>query len=279
MSILDITRLKAYLDWGKIGNGVKNLGRWVVLDLCLPFAIREGCAWIIRFTARGIHQIGLKVLGNREAYRTNEKNQKTGWDYLRLRAWKVVTKVENLEERIDKKISQVFGIRPSAEVEALRQQFAYNAPYTLEIIRMVFIRQVKDSVAQVASQHAGTLIAEALGYTFVGRQYFVLLYAIEFITDLARGYKDFEEGAEGLDFLRRRVKDLSDAVKELSDINQKAKTSQALNQEDLQIIEGEIQYLQAKVVHNPLSRSTKLEQEVQQCHARFSEWQKKNTPQ
>lgn len=135
------------------------------------------------------HYVALKILGDRAKYEENS-NLNTVGDRLRTYSWKVINQSEGIVYRVDGVFSNILKIRSLKEIKEdkiLDRQLTKG-----EIIRKIFLKQVKDAFIGVSGVHLGLKFVRAIGFTIEGQGALIGLFAINFLVGLKLNFDEFQ---------------------------------------------------------------------------------------
>jgi hypothetical protein len=102
-------------------------------------------------------------------------------DHLRHRTWKVIGRVEKLQQDIDGVFSHILGIRTAKEIR--KKHIPDRDLYFMEIARRAFGEQVFETVGSAVPLELGVYVVEACGYTVFGGHLF-MLHGVTFLTGM-----------------------------------------------------------------------------------------------
>jgi rhodanese-related sulfurtransferase len=149
----------------------------------IPFILSGMTSSAIVEVVRLVYDISLHILGKREVYEDLSHFEKISIsDHLRHRTWKVIGRVEKLEQDIDGIFSHIFGVRTAKEIR--QKHIPDRDLYTMEIVRRAFGEQVFETLGSALPQELGVYLVEACGYTVFGGHLFIWLHGASFLTGI-----------------------------------------------------------------------------------------------
>lgn len=178
-----ITRLIVKL--GLLGEMGKNLTP-------LPFVLSGMVSAAIVEAAKLSYDISLYILGDREKLENlTPSGDHSAFDRLRQRCWKVISKMEEINETCDAIFSGIFGMRTNKEIRerGLSDRIIIETsesylPGLREFSRRAFWEQVHETISTAVPQELGIYVVESYGYVIFGGQVFIWIHALSFFTGL-----------------------------------------------------------------------------------------------
>jgi hypothetical protein len=203
-----MTRLVARLGMlGEVGGAIHPL----------PYILAGIASAALVETARLTYDLALVILGDRKTYENLAEPEKAStFDSLRQRTWKVVTRLDKLQQDVDVIFSRFCHIRTAKEIR--EKAIPDRQLYFMEVTRREFWAQARETITSAIPQEVGIYAVEAAGYTILGGHLFVWLYGIMFLNGLidkvGKVYqkKHEEERKERIDEMEKRKRAFDNKV-------------------------------------------------------------------
>lgn len=126
------------------------------------------------------YDVALYVLGERGVYENLEQGKEaSAFDRLRQRTWKVIGKVEKLQQNIDAVFSRTVRIR--TEKEIIEQKIEDKDLALVEIVRRAFKQQCGETFSGVLPYEMGIYCVTSLGYSLLLPQITIGWHAFFFL--------------------------------------------------------------------------------------------------
>ena len=172
LKILFSLGVGSLLGYGVYGLAcLANKYNWISTNGALirpfPYVLAGFVNSAIVETASLTYDAALYVLGDRKAdeNKLEQGKELSGFDHLRQRVWKVIGKVEKIQQDVDTVFSRTFGIRTEKQIE--EEQIQDRDLALVEIARRAFKEQCKETISSVLPFQVATSYVTSLGYTLL----------------------------------------------------------------------------------------------------------------
>lgn len=147
----------------------------------LPYILSGMAIYAVTELASIIYDLAREILGHRVKYEGVVREEKTRLDRFRCHSWKVISKLERAQEKVDEVYSKIFRIRTAKQLRL--ENAGERDLFFMEVVRRAFLEQVGETASLAIPQELGVYFVEAFGIAVTGG-HMLGLHGLMFVTSL-----------------------------------------------------------------------------------------------